>query len=93
MTATLALSPEAVAGLLFSRGFVPATLPATDQDLALELARTCEAAGLRAGAVPAHASDFAAIRVALTALTFEAERVGRSRECRRFHPDASKRCR
>lgn len=87
------LAPTEVAGLLYAHGYVPATLPADDAGLALVLVRLCEAVGRRAGALPAHARDFAAVRRALAEMTRAAERAGRSRECARYHPDSTRRCR
>lgn len=60
----------------------------TDEALAHRLADVLIQQGIRLGRAP---NDYAAIRAEMRRLWGEHERVGRSRECRRYHPDPSRR--
>lgn len=60
----------------------------TDEGLAQRLADVMIERGHRLGQAP---HDFVAIRAEVRRLWGEHERVGRSRECRRYHPDLSRR--
>lgn len=60
----------------------------SDEALAHRLADVLIRHGVRLGRAP---NDYAAIRAEMRRLWSEHERVGRSRECRRYHPDPSRR--
>ncbi|MCP1550661.1 MULTISPECIES: hypothetical protein [Methylorubrum] len=60
----------------------------TDEALARRLVEVMIREGKRLGRAP---NDFDAIRAEMRRLWGEHERAGRSRECRRFHPDPSRR--
>lgn len=60
----------------------------SDEALAHRLADVLIRHGVRLGRAP---NDYAAIRAEMRRLWGEHERVGRSRECRRFHPNPSRR--
>lgn len=86
-TATAAeISPRDVALSLYEHGYVPATLPRRDEDLALAIAKAFDGSGTRLGDVPATRVAFVEIRQHLDLITREAERLGRSLECERYRP-------
>ena len=60
----------------------------TDEALARRLVDVVIAEKKRLGRAP---NDFEAIRAEMRRLWAEHERAGRSRECRRYHPDPSRR--
>lgn len=60
----------------------------SDEGLAYCLADVLIAKKHRLGQAP---NDFAAVRAEMRRLWGEHERAGRSRECRRYHPDPSRR--
>ncbi len=89
-SATLALPPIAAdeaARWLFEAGHGLLAV-STDEALAHRLADVLIRHEKRLGQAP---SDFPAIRTEMRRLWGEHERVGRSRECRRYHPDPSRR--
>lgn len=89
-SATLALPPvtaEEAAGWLYQAGHGMLAV-STDHALAHRLADVLIARDHRLGQAP---NDFEAIRAEMRRLWGEHERAGRSRECRRYHPDPSRR--
>ena len=80
------ITPRDVALRLYDQGYVPATTPRRSEDLAMAILKAFEGTGIRFGDLPARKADFAAIRQHLEMITREAERAGRSLECRRYRP-------
>lgn len=80
------ITPRDVALRLYDQGYVTATMPRREEDLAVAIMKAFEGTGTRFGDLPARRADFAAVRQHLELITREAERVGRSLECRRYRP-------
>ena len=80
------ITPYDVAARLYEKGFVTATLPRTEPGLAQAVADAYADSGIRLAELPARPADFKAIRLYLELITVEAERYGRSVECRRYQP-------
>ncbi|MGA4550620.1 hypothetical protein [Methylorubrum aminovorans] len=81
------VSPAEAAGWLYQAGHGLLAV-SSDEGLAYCLADVLIAHRKRLGQAP---NDFAQVRAEMRRLWGERERAGRSRECRRFHPDPSRR--
>jgi hypothetical protein len=80
------ITPRDVALRLYDQGYVTATLPRREEDLAVAIMKAFEGTGTRFSDLPARRADFAAVRQHLELITREAERYGRSLECERYRP-------
>lgn len=84
--AGLAITPYEVAARLYDKGFVTQTLPRAEAALAFAIMGAYADSGIRFSDLPARPADFRAVRIYLELITVEAERYGRSVECRRYQP-------
>ncbi|MDV2986150.1 UNVERIFIED_CONTAM: hypothetical protein Q9R58_17685 [Methylobacteriaceae bacterium AG10] len=81
------ISPERAAAMLFD-SLVGLKAIETDSGMAEHLVRAIAGRPYRIRQLP---DDFEAVRAEMRRLWAEHERAGRSQECRRYHPNASKR--
>ena len=84
------ITPRDVALRLYEKGFVAATLPQRDPQLAGVIIDAYADTTIKLGTLPGRPVDFVEIRKQLELITWEADRYGKSAQCERYRPSFAK---